>query len=156
MNVIGIDPGKSGAVAVVDETRTEVELYRFSKGDNSTFWRFLALHEGSPAFVEKVHASPQMGVTSSFKFGKSFGSIEMAVIAAGLEVEFVTPQKWQKAIGLKTIGGGFGASDTEKKNRNKELAQKLFPAIKVTHAIADALLIAEYGLQENGWVKEVV
>jgi len=28
---------------------------------------------------------------------------------------------------------------------SKRKAQELFPAIKITHAIADALLIAEYG-----------
>jgi hypothetical protein len=31
------------------------------------------------------------------------------------------------------------------KNITKQKAQELFPGIKVTHAIADALLIATYG-----------
>jgi hypothetical protein len=31
------------------------------------------------------------------------------------------------------------------KNVTKSRAQELFPEVKVTHAIADALLIAEYG-----------
>ena len=31
------------------------------------------------------------------------------------------------------------------KNVTKSRAQELFPELKITHAIADALLIAEYG-----------
>jgi hypothetical protein len=31
------------------------------------------------------------------------------------------------------------------KNISKRRAQELFPSLKITHAVADALLIAEYG-----------
>lgn len=69
----------------------------------------------------------------------------MACLAAGLRVEYVSPQKWQRALGLLSKGRGLGQGDTAKKNRNKAKAQELFPGVKVTHAIADALLLAEYG-----------
>ena len=82
---------------------------------------------------------------SAFKFGRSVGVLHMAAIAAGLRVEFVTPQKWQRALGLIVSGRGLGQDDTSKKNRNKARAQELFPALRVTHALADALLIAEFG-----------
>jgi len=35
------------------------------------------------------------------------------------------------------------------KNVSKRRAQELFPEIKITHAIADALLIAEYARRTN-------
>jgi hypothetical protein len=35
------------------------------------------------------------------------------------------------------------------KNVSKARAQELFPALKITHATADALLIAEYGRRLN-------
>ena len=77
-----------------------------------------------------------MGVKSAFTFGQGFGHIEMALTAAGIPFERVSPQKWQKAMGCLTKGD---------KNVSKRRAQELFPHLKVTHATADALLIAAYG-----------
>ena len=39
--------------------------------------------------------------------------------------------------------------DTAKKNRNKAKAQELHPELKITHAIADAILICEYGIKHS-------
>jgi len=83
---------------------------------------------------------PGQGVASSFKFGQGYGSLEMALTAAGIPFERVTPQKWQKALGCLTKG---------QKNVSKRKAQELFPTMKVTHATADALLIAEWGRRQN-------
>ena len=85
--------------------------------------------------LEKVHSSPQMGVTSAFTFGQGFGHLEMALTAAKIPFTYVTTQKWQKELGCLT--GGV-------KNVSKSRAQQLFPHIKCTHSISDALLIAEY------------
>jgi len=74
-------------------------------------------------------------VASSFKFGQGFGHLEMALTAAKIPFTYVTPQKWQKELGCLTGGD---------KNVSKSRAQQLFPHIKCTHAISDALLIAEY------------
>jgi hypothetical protein len=35
-------------------------------------------------------------------------------------------------------------TSTEKKNRHKAAAVRLFPGVKVTHKVADAILIAEF------------
>ena len=59
----------------------------------------------------------------------------MALCAATIPYEEVTPQKWQKALGCRTGGD---------KNVSKARAQALFPLQNITHAIADALLLAEY------------
>jgi crossover junction endodeoxyribonuclease RuvC len=78
---------------------------------------------------------PGQGVTSTFTFGEGFGKLQMALCAAKIPYQFITPLKWQKFLGCMTKGD---------KNVSKAAAQRLFPDIKVTHAIADALLIAEY------------
>jgi Holliday junction resolvasome RuvABC endonuclease subunit len=91
------------------------------------------------AYLEQVHSSPQMGVVSSFTFGNGFGHLEMALTAAGIPFERVRPQVWQKAMGCMTKGD---------KNVSKRKAQELFPSMKVTHATADALLIASYGAKQ--------
>jgi len=85
--------------------------------------------------IEKVHSSPQMGVTSAFTFGRSFGFVVGLLTAHKIPFEFVTPQKWQKAMGCLTRGD---------KNVSKAAAQRLFPSVKMTHANADAVLLAEH------------
>ena len=91
--------------------------------------------EMQPVAIEHVHSMPGQGVASSFKFGQGFGHLEMALTAARIPFTYVTPQKWQKELGCLTGGD---------KNVSKSRAQQLFPHIKVTHAIADSLLITEY------------
>jgi hypothetical protein len=141
--IIGIDPGKSGAIAWITDGKPCVEKMPETLQD---LWelvqsiafggRGLPTPSGCKAYIESVHSSPQMGVTSAFTFGQGFGRLEMALTAAGIPFERVTPQKWQKAMGCMTGGN---------KNISKRKAQELFPQLKITHATADATLIAEYG-----------
>ncbi len=150
--IIGIDPGKSGGIAIfcngellprdckMPTTATDLwDLIHFWSQENGK----------AVAFVEKVNAGPKMGSSASFKFGQGVGEIRMACLAAGVRLEYITPQKWQKEFGLIVKGRGLGQDDTSKKNRNKARAQELFPGIKCTHAISDALLIAEYGRRQQ-------
>jgi len=133
---IGIDPGLSGGVAFVPESgtpwahkmpETDRDLIDLIRDSINLF--------DARATLELVHSSPQMGVKSAFTFGEGFGRLQMALTALGVPYERVRPQAWQKAMGCLTKGD---------KNVSKRRAQELFPAIKVTHAIADALLIGEY------------
>ena len=142
---VGIDPGKSGGIAILGADQWEAETHKIADLTLRDLWELLASLEPAVCILEKVSASPQMGVVSAFKFGWSFGSLHMGAVAAGLRVELVTPQKWQRHFGLIVKGRGLGQRDVDKKNRNKAKAQELFPAVKVTHAIADALLLADYG-----------
>jgi hypothetical protein len=64
----------------------------------------------------------------------------MALTAAGIPFERVRPQKWQQAMGCMTKGD---------KNVSKRRAQELYPQLKITHATADALLIATYGTRQR-------
>ena len=141
--IIGIDPGKSGGIAVIDRNGIAAahkmpatigdlwDLIHEIKASNKTRER-----RSGFAYLEKVHAMPRQGVVSTFTFGHGFGALEMALTAAGIPYELVTPNKWMKAMGCQTGGD---------KNVTKAAAQRLFPELTITHAIADALLIAEYG-----------
>jgi len=136
--VIGIDPGKNGGIAWIDDQgRPCAEKMPETIQDLWELIDSISLNSGGcRAFIEAVHSSPQMGVTSAFTFGQGFGRLEMALTAARIPFERMSPQKWQKALGCLTKGD---------KNVSKARAQELFPAMKITHATADALLIAEYG-----------
>lgn len=145
--VIGIDPGASGGIAWTHEDGMRVEkmpdtiqgvwdLIEHIVNDVAMIYR----HVEVKAYLEQVHSMPGQGVSSSFKFGNGFGHLEMAITAANIPFERVTPQKWQKALGCLTKGD---------KNVSKRRAQELFPNLKITHAKADAVLIAEYGRRMN-------
>lgn len=141
---IGIDPGKSGAIAFIDDDHGVWSV----KNKETPLDLAHALSDaiGLPlsnpdakiaafAFIEKVHSMPGQGVASTFKFGESFGFLQGLLVALSIAHEFVTPVKWQTAMQCRTKGD---------KNVSKRKAQELFPDQKITHANADALLIAEY------------
>ena len=141
MNIyIGIDPGINGGIATINNNF--VQAYKMPQTIRD-LWELI--HEikstaelenySITAALESVWSSPQMGVKSAFTFGNGFGHLEMALTAMGIPYERVRPAIWQKAMGCMTKGD---------KNVSKRRAQELFPTIKVTHAIADALLIGEY------------
>ena len=133
---MGIDPGKSGAVALISLDRTNVFTYTFSKHTEHDLCNLLR-DTGDVidmCHIEKVHSMPKQGVASVFTFGKNFGWYIGVLDTLKIPYEFITPQRWQKEMSCRSGGD---------KNVTKRRAQQLFPKIKMTHAIADALLIAE-------------
>jgi len=134
---IGLDPGKGGGVAIIDG----LTVRTFKAPDTlKDLWDEVSRWEDMTngicyAALEIVHSSPQMGVKSAFTFGQGYGQLQMALTAVGIPWRGVRPQEWQKEMKCMTKGD---------KNVSKARAQQLFPQIKVTHAIADALLIAEW------------
>ena len=140
MQYLGIDPGKSGAVSILDLDREILTSCKLSETELD-IWQWLNDYtdmSNAVATIENVHAMPKQGVTSSFTFGKNFGFLIGLLTASCIPYKFVTPQKWQKGMQCMTKGD---------KNISKAAAQRLWPKIKITHAIADSLLIAEYGRQ---------
>lgn len=140
---IGIDPGQSGGIAYVREDRYQVGAYKMPETDQDVLELLHDISEiGScHAYLEQVHSMPGQGVASSFKFGEGYGKLQMALMAMKIPCTKVIPRKWQQKLGC--LSGGD-------KNITKARAQQLFAdwkGIKITHAIADALLIAEYGRQ---------
>ena len=97
--------------------------------------------------IEKVHAMPKQGVSSTFKFGSNYGSWLGAMSAMQMPHIIVTPAKWQRS--LLDSGGG----DT--KTRSLSMARRLFPNVdlhlKKHHGRSDALLLALYAAR---WQKQ--
>ena len=135
----GVDPGTSGAIAFVPEGAPPwcVRL-NSNLADICDALREARSRAPVKAVLEKVHSSPQMGVRSAFTFGKSFGQCEAMLAMAGIPYLLVSPQKWQKDLDCRTGGD---------KNVTKRVAAMRFPSLKVTHATADALLLASWGMQ---------
>lgn len=135
--IIGIDPGKSGAATVLSRNRIILDVMDFSK---MTFKDIsdglLAWSTNSFAYIEKVHSMPRQGVSSTFKFGKYTGFLLGVLTTLEIPYEEITPQTWQKYLHCLSKGD---------KNVTKSKAQQLFPDLKWTHNTADSVLIAEYG-----------
>lgn len=149
--ILGIDPGKSGGIAVISaDTDASVKPMPPSLPELWDEIRSIAsLWRGHCfAILEQVHAMPGQGVSSTFKFGQGYGSIEMALVAAEIPFDRVQPTKWQRAVGVPSIQG---ESYTDRKRRLKGRAMELFPELRkdITLKTADALLLAHYGLMQR-------
>ncbi len=133
---IGIDPGASGAIAALEIGGEVVSLIKNSEtpADIAAWLRDVVKDKRAYACIEKVHAMPKQGVSSTFKFGTSYGFLLGLLVANQVQYHEIAPQVWQREMHCLSKGD---------KNRTKQAAQARFPLEKVTHAIADALLIAD-------------
>ena len=138
---IGIDPGLGGGIAVIEADGKVLETTRMPATEQEVldFLRQWTLNMPR-AVLEFVRASPQMGVTSAFTFGRGYGGLRMALVAAKIPFDEVVPGVWQRELQCRTRGD---------KNVSKRRAQELFPHVTVTHKIADALLLAEYARRKE-------
>ncbi len=138
MIYVGIDPGNSGAVAWLDNGAPHATPLK-NLTERDIFDLLDDLESPTLCAIEHVHSMPRQGVSSSFKFGMSYGSLRMAVIAAKIPLISVSPSKWMGDLNCRTKGD---------KNVTKRKAQELYPQLKITHAIADALLIATWASRQ--------
>ena len=144
---VGIDPGKTGAVAYLSSN--EIKVFDFEDLEGFLYLRRLAFDildsRNFVAVIEKVGAMPGQGVSSMFNFGQNVGIWKGRLEMAGVAYTEATPRKWQKEIFDSGVKKGM-----DRKELSLNMARKLFPSMleflkrKKDHGRADALLIAEY------------
>lgn len=146
--IIGIDPGAKGGMALLTDRGEVVETIPFDgiKEKEIIFaldkWIALALPSRPTVYLEKVGYIKGDGGKGAFTFGQVYGFIRGAVQMARLRLVDVYPMMWQARMGCMTMGA---------KNVSKNRAIALFPRYHaerprgITHGVADAMLIAEYG-----------
>ena len=138
---MGIDPGYSGAITVLDSKSRFVDCIRLSETEHDISEFIAEYAEGVEfAILEKVSAMPRQGVSSTFKFGTSYGFCRGLLVCHAVRFETATPATWQRNLGCLSKGD---------KNVTKAAAQRLFPQEKVIHATADAMLVAEYARRKG-------
>ena len=153
MIIIGIDPGISGAISVIEnkkilevyDTPTMIDGKKNKKQINSAQVTNIIrdrIKDGKEIIVvvEQVNAMPGQGVTSMFNFGQSFGVIKGICAALSLPIYFVRPTKWKKHFNL--IKTNKDASRTKVIEAYPEISNKLHR--KKDQNRADAILIALY------------
>jgi len=151
---VGVDPGTSGGLVLISPSgvvastgmpptdRDVWEWFR-SAADWPGVLRVEAVIERVQGFIGKGQPGSSM-----FKFGQSYGSLLMALTAADIRFRAVTPQTWQKALGITPRAKT--EDRTAWKNKLKGVAQRLYPGVNVTLSVSDALLIAEYCRKTSG------
>ena len=153
MIIIGIDPGVSGGISIL-ENKKVIEVYdmptmidgkknkRQVNGAQvaNIIKEKLDDNKETVVVVEHVNAMPGQGVTSMFNFGQSFGVIKGICSALSLPIYFVRPTKWKKHFNLIKTN----------KDASRTKAIEIYPGI--SHKIsrkkdsnkAEAILIARY------------
>lgn len=155
MIIIGIDPGLDGAIATMSGSRITVRIMPTLKStktkrilDENKICQFLEQRRKviGHVFVEKVHAMPGQGVTSTFNFGAGWGIIWGILVGLHIPRSLVHPATWKKVICKDMPKGSKDASII--------VAKRLWPDVsllptprcrKDSDGMADALCIAEYG-----------
>lgn len=144
MIYIGIDPGKSGAMAMLEyvgESLQKVSVFPFNE---KMYLTNMADVSGCPSVccLERVGAMPKQGVNSMFHFGENYGFIQGLLTAYSIPYELVTPQKWKKEFQV-----------TGDKNSSIDVCKRLFPGVSLRKTdrcrrdddnMAEALLLACY------------
>lgn len=161
--VIGVDPGKSGGVAVIENGVAQLfnmPTRRVGSGKKARtcydeeaifllFNKLLYERFVVSIFIEDIPLHTGVNRSAAFMmplFG-NFKLIQGFVRGLGFAPQCITPQRWQELVGvqrdpeLKQRRNG----QTIWKNQLKDRAMTLFPAASVTLSTCDALLIAHAG-----------
>ena len=154
MKVIGIDPGLSGAIAIMEDKKVlkTYDMPVMAEGKKNKRQLNSAQlvniiknnikkeEEEVVVVVEQVNAMPGQGVTSMFNFGQSFGILKGICSAMQLSLYFVRPAKWKKYFNLIN----------SEKDASRTRAIEIFPYFssqlskKKDSNKADAILIASF------------
>jgi crossover junction endodeoxyribonuclease RuvC len=152
MNVLGVDPGIHGGLALVDSEARQlidsVDLPVVGVGakeriDVHAIRSWVEMHRPDHAVIERAQAMPKQGASSGFKYGRAVGAIEAVIALCGVPLTIIEPTAWKKFHGLR-------GSDKE---ASRQRALQLFPAAhamlarKKDHGRAEAALIASVPIQ---------
>ena len=171
---LGVDPGKKGGLALIDDQLQVValELMPTCGGD---LYRWLTNRASKTipgkltVVLEKVHSMSGQGAQSTFTFGMELGKCEALIDTLACircshdygetEVVTITPQAWMKAIPQIQRKVNDFKTKTLWKRYLGSIAKELFPKASIwnsswwnkgrTDAVSDAMLLAHYGWLTN-------
>ena len=157
MNYIGIDPGFTGAIAVLDDKAQIIELYdipTISVGkakkelDGPEIAKILAnaeLYSKCHVFIEKCQSMPGQGIASTGRYMAGYGRLIGICEGLSLPYTLVRSPVWKKEM-MPDMPKDKGQSIV----RVKQLYPDIDLPRKKDHGLADACLIARYGWKTLG------
>jgi crossover junction endodeoxyribonuclease RuvC len=161
LKVLGIDPGLSGALALLDPKTSEVEVWDFPTFvvgktgrrviDEVQLANIIDGIAGTgcafEAWLEQVGPRPGEGAVGAFSFGRSYGLIRGVLAAHFAPVNDVTPQAWKAALKVK------GDKDESRRRASQLLPRAAWNwPLKKHDGRAEAALIALFGASKKALV----
>ena len=149
----GVDPGKSGAIASIDQDGTVLKVSRFIHAETEgrialiIADHFAELDDEAvhAATLERVGAMPRQGVSSMFTFGRVYGEAWAGLLLSKARVMTVTPSTWQRDLLLPKRD----CVANHKKTLKAEAETRW--GMKMTLDMADALWLAEWSRLKGPW-----
>ena len=152
--VVGVDPGRTGAVAVLDRDGDLEAVFPLDVfGTEPNAMEFAAQLEAigpvSEVFVgiEEPFANNRASSVSQMNQGIGYGVLLGVIGAGGYRHERIKPVDWKRSLGLPM---GKDLTTAQKKNNSREWASRLWPdsahnwAKTSQDGLAEACLIAEH------------
>ena len=155
---LGIDPGISGAIAVLDENEDIVQIFdmptlevvsgksKKQRVNPQSIVSELRLFKDQriEALIEQVNAMPNQGVTSMFSFGRSLGILEGVLAGLDIPYSLVTPSVWKKRMQVNSSKDGARELAMRTWSSKSELFKR-----KKDDGRAEAALMALYLIRER-------
>ena len=155
--ILGIDPGVSGGLVVIDcygELKRAVVMPRLAKGIDFTglVKELVLIHR---EFLPKIYLEElrpyRMSAYTSFSMGLYYGYLQAALKMNLMSYEFISPSVWCRTMHLGCDKG------LKPKAKSVQVLKDKWPKVdlrkndkcKINHdGLVDAFLIAQYGLLE--------
>jgi crossover junction endodeoxyribonuclease RuvC len=155
---LGIDPGISGALAVLDENEDIVQIFdmptlevitgksKKQRVNPQSIVSELKLFKDQriEGLIEQVNAMPNQGVTSMFSFGRSLGILEGVLAGLDIPYNLVTPTVWKKRMGVNSSKDGTRELAMRTWSSKSELFKR-----KKDDGRAEAALLALYLIRDR-------
>ncbi len=162
--ILGIDPGFTGAMCLITEqgihSIIDIPLlapeiltarHKFRSLDLPATRAYLDMHAPNIklAVLERVHAMPKQGVSSTFRFGETTGQLHGLLVGLGINrIVRPSPAVWKSAMAV-----------THNKKTSLAKAKELAPLHQNLFSLAkhdgraEAFLLALFGARSLGWAK---
>jgi hypothetical protein len=138
--IIGIDPGKSGAIALLDTDDMQVKTYDMPGTLDEKMGLIAAFGPVKCCWLERPFFPRMIGIKNAVTIAVAYGELKACLFFGGVPTFEVDPSAWKKTMRLSTD-----------KNASRALASQYFPDCSdqwrrvKDDGRAEAALIAHYG-----------
>lgn len=147
MHIAGVDPGKNGAVVIIESNSHNI-ISQHRLKDIDDFLMLLMDKQPSLIVIEKAQSYPRQGIASAFNYGREYGRL-LGLLDASL-IKYVTtaPSAWHRYM------QSLWPSIQKDKHAAYAWAKKIWPMETFTpkrcrkphDGLIDAALLAYYGI----------
>ena len=141
MRILGIDPGMTGAIALLDDEEGNTNVIDMPDTPDGIYTALSLTGKVDWLYIEHQQAFPRQGAVSTGKLLQHYGTLIGIATAMGIPYSTLRPAAWKKQLGLTK----------QDKDASRLMAIGMFPDLadqmsrKKDHGRAEALLIAHAG-----------